>query len=85
MRGLQAADWQERLERKRKSLDLEVAEISQSPLARRIIDGERLQRAILNWPSKNWHTAETFREYNLALRRGLAHGHFLRWIESSNR
>lgn len=85
MSGLQAADWYERLERKRNNLDREVTQISQSPLANRIIDVERLQRAIKNWPSGNWHARETFCEYNLALRRGLAHGHFLRWIESSNR
>jgi asparagine synthase (glutamine-hydrolysing) len=84
MSGLQAADWYEKLERKRNSLDFEVAQISRSPLASRIIDVERLQRAIQNWPSANWHTPEAFREYNLVLRRGLAHGHFLRWIESSN-
>jgi asparagine synthase (glutamine-hydrolysing) len=84
MSGLQAADWYEKLERKRSSLGCEVAQISRSPLASRIIDVERLKRAVQNWPSGNWYRLETYREYNLALRRGLAHGHFLRWIESAN-
>ena len=84
MSGLQAADWYEKLERKLGSLDREVARLSRSPLVCRVIDVKRLQLAIKNWPTGNWDTLEVFREYNLALRRGLAHGHFLQWLELSN-
>jgi len=82
--GLQAADWHEKLANQRCELALQVAELSKSPLARRIIDLGRLESAIENWPNAGWHTAEVFREYNLALTRGLAGGRFLRWIESTN-
>ncbi|HEX6896069.1 MAG TPA: asparagine synthase-related protein, partial [Bryobacteraceae bacterium] len=82
--GLQGADWHEQLERQRSQLDYEIAEFSKSPLARKAIDLVRLQNAIRNWPTGGWHTAEVFREYNLALTRGVAGGRFLRWIESAN-
>jgi hypothetical protein len=49
-----------------------------------MIDLGRLENAIKNWPTSGWHTAEAFREYNLALTRGIAGGRFLRWLESAN-
>ena len=82
--GLQAADWHEKLESQRRELAVQIAELSKSALARRIIDLVRLENAIKNWPTGGWHTAEIFREYNLALTRGIAGGRFLRWIESAN-
>ncbi|MGA8935333.1 MAG: asparagine synthase-related protein, partial [Pseudolabrys sp.] len=82
--GLQGADWHEKLESQRHELAVQIAELSKSALARRIIDLVRLENAIKNWPTGGWHTAEIFREYNLALTRGIAGGRFLRWIESAN-
>lgn len=82
--GLQAADWYEKLERQRGELARQIAEVADSPLARRMIDVARLERAISNWPSGGWHKSEIFQEYNLALTRGLAGGRFLRWFEASN-
>jgi asparagine synthase (glutamine-hydrolysing) len=83
--GLQAADWYEKFASQQGELARQLAEISQSALARRMIDLGRLERAIENWPGGSWHTAEVFREYNLALTRGLAGGRFLRWFEAANR
>ena len=82
--GLQGADWYEKLDTRRGELAAQIAELSKSALARRIIDLGRLENAIKNWPNSGWHRAEIFREYNLALTRGLAGGRFLRWIESAN-
>ncbi|MEJ2435302.1 MAG: asparagine synthase-related protein, partial [Pseudolabrys sp.] len=82
--GLQAADWHEKLTRRRHALAREVERLTQSPLASRIIDLERLERALGNWPTGGWHRPEIFREYNLALTRGLAGGRFLRWFEQAN-
>jgi len=84
LRGLQGADWHEKLDRQRGELAVQIAELAKSPLARRIIDLRRLEKAIRNWPSGGWHKAEVFREYNLALTRGIASGRFIRWIESTN-
>jgi len=82
--GLQAPDWYEMLGRQRDELAQQIVVLSQSALVRRIIDVERLERAISNWPAGGWHTPEVFKEYNLALTRGVAGGRFLRWFESTN-
>ena len=84
MSGLQAADWYEKLGNQRGELARQVAELSESALVRRVIDVERLERAIRNWPTGGWHTAKIFQEYNLALTRGVAGGRFLRWFEQAN-
>jgi asparagine synthase (glutamine-hydrolysing) len=82
--GLQGADWYEKLETQRREFASEIAELAKSPLARRIIDLDRLENAIRNWPKAGWDTPEVFQEYNLALTRGIAGGRFLRWVESAN-
>ena len=82
--GLQGADWYRKLEARRGELARELDELSKSPLVRRIIDLGRLENAVRDWPRGGWHEAEVFREYNLALTRGLAGGRFIRWIESTN-
>jgi asparagine synthase (glutamine-hydrolysing) len=82
--GLQAADWYEKLGKQRGELGRRIAQLSESALARRAIDVARLERALDNWPSGGWHTPEIFQEYNLALTRGVAGGHFLRWFEAAN-
>ena len=82
--GLQVPDWKEQLETRRDQLAQQVAELSSSALVRRIIDMERLENALKNWPTGGWQTTEVFQEYNLALTRGIAGGRFLRWFELSN-
>ncbi len=84
LRGLQAADWYETLSARRGELARQIADLARSPLARRAIDLARLRRAIETWPSGGWHRPETFREYNLALTRGVAGGRFIRWFEQAN-
>jgi asparagine synthase (glutamine-hydrolysing) len=83
--GLQAADWYEKLDRRRGQLAAEIAELSSSPLARRAIDLERLDRAIKTWPTGGWDSLRVVEEYHLALTRGVAGARFLRWVESANR
>ena len=46
--GLQAADWYEKLDGERGELAREIEELEQSPLARRMIDLPRLERALGN-------------------------------------
>jgi asparagine synthase (glutamine-hydrolysing) len=82
--GLQAPDWYERLQTRRSELAARIGELSASALVRRVIDIERLERAIKNWPTDGWHTDDVFREYNLALSRGVAAAQFLRWFEAAN-
>jgi hypothetical protein len=56
----------------RELLAAEIAELSASPLARRAIDLARLDRAIKNWPTGDWHTEKIVGEYHFALSRGVA-------------
>ncbi len=83
--GLQAADWFEKLDGRREKLMAEIAEIATSPVTRKAIDLDRLERALRNWPAGGWQRSKIVEEYHLALTRGIAGGRFLRWIESANR
>jgi asparagine synthase (glutamine-hydrolysing) len=83
-RGLQAADWYEKLAAGRGLLSSQIAAFSHSPLARKMIDLRRLETAVNSWPSTGWEKLDVFREYNLALTRGIAGARFLRWFESAN-
>jgi asparagine synthase (glutamine-hydrolysing) len=83
-RGLQAADWYEKLAANRSALSQQIAALSRSPLAHKMIDLPRLESAIRTWPETGWERLEVFREYNLALTRGIAGARFLQWFESAN-
>jgi asparagine synthase (glutamine-hydrolysing) len=83
--GLQSADWYEKLAPRRAELAAEVAALATSPLARRAIDLPRLERAIAQWPTGDWHTSKIENEYHFAFTRGLATARFARWVEQSNR
>lgn len=83
-RGLQAADWYEKLAAERDALSHQIVSLSRSPLARKMIDFHRLEAAIRTWPDTGWDKLEVFREYNLALTRGIAGARFLQWFESAN-
>ena len=83
-RGLQAADWYEKVAANRGALSQQIAALSRSPLARKMIDLPRLESAIRTWPERGWERLDVFREYNLALTRGIAGARFLQWFESAN-
>ena len=83
--GAHAADWYEKLSRRRSTFAEELVELARSPLARKAIDFDRLERAIENWPVDDWHTPQVANEYHFAMTRGLAAARFLRWVETANR
>jgi asparagine synthase (glutamine-hydrolysing) len=83
-RGLQAADWYEKLAADREELSRQVTALSRSPLARKMIDLPRLESAIRTLPETGWERPDVFREYNLALTRGIAGARFLQWFEAAN-
>ncbi len=84
LNGLQAPDWYEKIGCQRGEIARQIAELAKSPLARKAIDLARLETAVQNWPNGGWHSPAVFREYNLALTRGVANGRFLRWLELKN-
>ena len=85
LRGLQSADWYEKLGARREQLAADISSFEAAPLVRKAIDIERLARALRHWPRGDWHRREIINEHHLALTRGIAGGRFLLWWESANR
>ncbi len=82
--GLQAADWYEKLEASRDKIAADIAQFRGSALASRMLDLDRMDRAVRNWPTEGWDHSTTVSEYDSGLARGIATGKFLKWIEQSN-
>lgn len=80
-RGLQAADWFERLTSVRDEVAAELTRLQQSDLARRALDLARMRRLVEHWPQGGWGEDQVVNEYHLLLERGLMVGRFLRWFE----
>jgi asparagine synthase (glutamine-hydrolysing) len=75
-RGLQAADWHERLTAVRDRVAAELHRLDACPAAARALDLPRLYRLVENWPS-DWQSDETTRSYRFVLLRAISIGHFL--------
>jgi asparagine synthase (glutamine-hydrolysing) len=81
-RGLQAADWHERLMPGRIADELD--RIEACSLAVRAIDLPRLRRLVEDWPAGGWERDEVSNPYRLALLRAISAGHFLRRAMGAN-
>jgi asparagine synthase (glutamine-hydrolysing) len=77
-RGLQAADWHERLTAVRGRVATEIELLSRCELAEKIIDLPRLRQLVENWPTGGWERDEVVSAYRFALLRAISAGHFLR-------
>ena len=84
LRGLQGADWYEKLENQRGDLARQIGELEIPGCARRMIDLPRLERALGRWPAGAWHSDEVFQEYNLALTRGWRAGDSCAGLKQAN-
>lgn len=80
-RGLQAADWYLTLGSRRQELLDELALIRLSPMANRLLDLDRLQTLLENWPTSGFEKQEVIYSWHYALSRGIAAGHFIRKYE----
>jgi asparagine synthase (glutamine-hydrolysing) len=78
-RGMQAADWFERLTRLRDRLPAEMARLERSDLASRVLDLPRLRRMVEQWPDGRGGNQRRS-DYQLGLERGLVVGRFLIWF-----
>jgi asparagine synthase (glutamine-hydrolysing) len=77
-RGLQAADWHERLTAVRDRVAAEIALLGACQSANKIIDLPRLRQLVENWPTEGWEGDEVVSAYRVALLRAISAGHFLR-------
>jgi asparagine synthase (glutamine-hydrolysing) len=80
-KGTQSADWYESLSRIRGELSAELALQEQSPVARRLIDLERLRGMLAKWPQAALQAAQQDGIVDAAISRGVAVGYFIRRIE----
>jgi asparagine synthase (glutamine-hydrolysing) len=83
-KGLQGADWHEDLTRLRDRLATEVQHIAERPDTAALIDVERLQRLVTDWPSEGWEREEAFADYRLSLLRAVSVANFVRRASGSN-
>lgn len=81
-RGLQAADWFERLTGAEGAIRQEMKLLEQSPLARAVLDLERMGRLVERMPAAANDAWSSMIAYRGVLERGLMTGRYLRWLES---
>ncbi len=82
--GRQDGDWFARLSRQRAALRDDMARLRASPLARRVVDLDRLQRLLDHWPEDAEAAQRRQDEYWAVLRGGIHMAHFLAWHEGGN-
>ena len=81
-RGLQAADWFERLLGARAQVGAELARMERSELARRVLDLDRLRQLHERLPTNAGEAPSADRTYQWTLQGGLMVGAFLCWFEA---
>ncbi|MFZ0844431.1 MAG: asparagine synthase-related protein [Pseudolabrys sp.] len=84
-KGLQAADWHEKMTAIRSQIAAEIDRFDDSPSAARALDVARMRKLVENWPAGGWEQPAVTHSHRLALLRGVAVGHFLRRATGANR
>jgi len=83
-RGYQAADWHEGVTAARGAIADELSRIAASPPACAMLDSQKMERLVRDWPTGGWTRQSVVQEYRLALMRGVSAGHFVRKASGSN-
>lgn len=83
-RGVQSADWFERLTAERQRVVFELARLDACPEVANMLDLPRLHRLVEDWPPENSDSDEMYAGYRAVLLRGLSTGLFLRRIVGTN-
>jgi asparagine synthase (glutamine-hydrolysing) len=83
--GPNFTSWFQSMNDRRRDIAGDIERIEASPLASRLLDVPRLKRLMLEWPSDE-HAAEArWKDYHLALGRGVHVGRFICSVEGGNR
>lgn len=82
--GIQAVDWHEGLTASRGAITEEIGRLRECGSSAKLVDLDRLDDLVRNWPEGGWESDAVSRPYRLALLRGLSSGHFLRKASGSN-
>jgi asparagine synthase (glutamine-hydrolysing) len=83
-RGLQSADWHERLTAAHGQVLEEINRLNSFAPAARMLNLGRLNTLVHNWPKGGWERESVTVPYRLALLRAISTGHFLRKASGSN-
>lgn len=81
-RGLQAADWFERLHGAEQKINQEIEQLRTSTLASSVLDLNRLHGLVADMKRVGNEPSTVLQNYRGVLERGLMTGRFLRWFES---
>jgi asparagine synthase (glutamine-hydrolysing) len=79
--GLQVADWYLTMGARRQELLNELALIRLSPMANRLLDLDRIEHLLKNWPTSNFDSQEVGYSWHQAVMRGISAGNFIRQYE----
>jgi len=80
-RGRMCPEWFARLERRRPKIETEIAAIRKLPLAAKMIDFERIDRIMADWPADAESAKSRNLELDILLTRALHVGAFIGWAE----
>jgi len=83
-KGQQGADWHEDMTRLRERLQAEVESIKDRTDTTELIDVERLQRLVADWPADGWDSEENYADYRLSLLRAVSVANFVRRATGAN-
>jgi asparagine synthase (glutamine-hydrolysing) len=83
--GIQAVDWHEGLTAAHRAVAEEIGRLRECGSSAKLLDLDRLDDLVRDWPQGGWESDAVSRPYRLALLRGLSSGHFLRKASGSNR
>ena len=83
-KGHQGADWHEDLTSLRDRLRVEVENMEQRTETAELIDVERLQRLVEEWPSEGWEREELKADYRMSLLRAVSVANFVRRASGAN-
>jgi asparagine synthase (glutamine-hydrolysing) len=81
-RGLQSADWFERLKQSQGAIKQEVSRLEQSALASKVLDVKRIRSHVDRIPYAAGSPEHTMVDFRYFLESGLMTGRFLRWFET---
>ncbi len=82
-RGMQAADWHERLRSQRTAIQTDLARLQHNATAQRYLDLPRLQHLAATLPETGWEDPQHFAQYHWCLLGGLMLGRFILWFEAT--
>ncbi len=81
-RGLQSADWFEKMLGAHDEIRSEMTLLKKSDMACKVLDMERMERLVDEMPKAALNAEKAMVNYRYVLESGLMTGRFLRWVES---